>query len=79
VTAPFKASDCGRSLGGTAGSNRARSMMSVSYECCVLSDRVLGRSLVNRSPTVYGVSENDRETSTMNMAVAQQGKLLRKA
>jgi hypothetical protein len=38
--------------------------MFVCCECCVLSGRGLGRSLVQRSPTVCGVSGNDRETST---------------
>jgi hypothetical protein len=41
--------------------------MSVSCECCLLSDRDLcdGRSLVQRSPTECGVSEYDREASIM--------------
>jgi hypothetical protein len=41
--------------------------LSVSCECCVLSSRVLcdGWSLVQRSPTECGVSECDREASTM--------------
>jgi len=73
LTALFKAQDCGRSLGGTAGSNRAGRMKSVCCEGCVLSDRGLGRSLVQRSPTVCGVSENDRETSTMRRPWPEYG------
>jgi len=41
--------------------------MSVCCECCVLSGRepAAGRSLVQRIPTECGVSECDREASTM--------------
>jgi len=39
--AQFKTWSCGRSFAGDAGSNPARAWMSVSYECCVLSGRVL--------------------------------------
>ena len=41
--------------------------MFVSCECCVLSGRGLcvGLILVQRSPTECGVSECDRESSTM--------------
>jgi hypothetical protein len=37
----------------------------VSVVCCEIEVSVLGRSLVQRSPTERGMSECDREASTM--------------
>ena len=40
-------------------------MSVVSIVCCQVGVSAKGRSLVQRSPTVYGVSECDLETSTV--------------
>ena len=62
-----KAYVCGPSLAGIAVSNPAGGM-DVCYQCCVLSARGLwsGSSLVQRCPTECGVSECDREASTVS-------------
>jgi hypothetical protein len=53
-----------RSLAGIVGSNPAGGMMSVSCECCVLSElSASGWSIVQRNPTECGVSECDHEAS----------------
>jgi len=46
---------------------RPRAWMSVSFRCCVLSNRdsVKGLSFVQRSPTMCGVFDCDLETSTV--------------
>ena len=49
LVARSKASVCGRSLGGTAGSNGCLSVVSV--VCCQVEVSATGRSLVQRSPT----------------------------
>ena len=58
VAAGSKTWACDRSLAGNAGWN-PQGGMDVSYQCCVLSCRGLckGRSLVQTSPTEYGVSD----------------------
>ena len=48
MAARSKAWVCGRSLAGIAGSNRARSIASVSCECYVLSGRGLCVGLITR-------------------------------
>jgi hypothetical protein len=67
VAVRSKAWFCGSSLAGTSGSNLAGGWMSVYCKCCALSGResASGWSPVQRSPTEYGVSEYDREASTM--------------
>jgi hypothetical protein len=66
VTAPSKASVCGRSLAGIVCSNPAGGMdvCLVSVVCCQVEVSATGWSLVQRSPTECGVSECDREAST---------------
>ena len=70
----------GRSHARTAGSNPAGGMhvSVVSVVCCQIEVYATGRSLVQRNPTAYGVSECDREISTMRFrptrAVELQGK-----
>jgi len=56
VAAPSKASVCGRSLAGIAGSNPAGGgehgyLSLVSVVCCQLEVFVTGRFLIQRSPT----------------------------
>jgi len=53
VAAQLKAWACGRSLAGTVGSNSAGGIMSVSYECCVLSGRDLCVGLISRPEESY--------------------------
>jgi len=53
VAALFKAWVCGPSLAGIAGSNPAGAWMSVSLECCVLSDRDLCDGLITRPEDSY--------------------------
>ena len=68
VAARSKGWVCGRSLAGIAGSNTAGgTWMDVSCECCVLSGKGLCDWLITRteSTTECGVSECDREASTM--------------
>ena len=68
MSARSKASVCGRSLAGIAGSNPARDMDCVIFYCWVcwqVEVSTTGISLVRRSLTVCGVSERDLETSTM--------------
>jgi hypothetical protein len=72
---------CCGSLAGIAGSNPARGIDVFLCECCVLSSRGLGLSLVHMSPTESGVSECDLETSTMRRpwptrAVEQKKKIM---
>jgi hypothetical protein len=55
-----KAWVCGRSIAGIVGSNSARghgSVCLVSVVCCQVEVSATGRSLVQRSPTEYGVPE----------------------
>jgi hypothetical protein len=40
----------------------------VSVVCCQVEVSASGRSLVQRSPTDYGLSECDRETSIMRLS-----------
>jgi hypothetical protein len=50
--------------------------MSVSFECCVVSGREIsasGLSLVQRTPTVFGVSECDREAFMLRRPCAPLG------
>jgi ribosome-binding protein aMBF1 (putative translation factor) len=56
---------CGSSLAGTVGSNPTGAWMYVCCDCCQLEVSATGRSLIQRSPTEYDVSEFDVETSTM--------------
>ena len=59
---------CGRSLAGITGSNPAGGnvcMPLVSVVCCQVEVSASGCSLVQRSPTVCGMSECDREVSTV--------------
>jgi hypothetical protein len=66
VASRSKALVCGRSLVGIAGSNSARGMNSlVSVVCCHVEVSATGRSLVQRSPAEWGVSECDREATTV--------------
>jgi hypothetical protein len=63
-----KACVCCRSLTGIAGSNPAGGMdvlSLVSVVGCLVEVSATGRSLVQRSPTECGVSECDREASTV--------------
>jgi hypothetical protein len=55
VTAQSKAWVCGRSLAEIAGSNHAGTLMSVSYECCVLSERGLLDGPITRPEESYRV------------------------
>jgi len=65
VATRSKAWVCGRWLAGIMCSNPAGALMSVSCECCVLSEfSATGRSLVQRSPTDCGASGRDHGTST---------------
>ena len=66
---------CDGSLSGIAGSNTAGAWISVCCVCCVLSGRGLcyGRSLVQKSPTEWGVSECWREVSIMRMPWPNRG------
>jgi hypothetical protein len=57
-----KASAFGRSLDGIVGSNSA-CMSLANVVCCQVEVSASGRSLVQRSPTEWGVSECDREAS----------------
>jgi hypothetical protein len=69
VVARSKAWGCCRSLAGIAGSNPIGCMdvclSLVSVVCCQVEVAASGLSLAQRSPTACGVSECDRETSTM--------------
>ena len=68
VASRFKASVCGRSPAGFAGSFPAaghRCLSLVSVVCRQVEVSTTGRSLVQRSPTECGVSECDREVSIM--------------
>ena len=57
VATRCKTNVCGRSPAETVGSNPAGAwMFVVSVECCQVEVSALGLSLVQRSPTVYGVS-----------------------
>jgi hypothetical protein len=76
VAARSKAGVCGPSLAGIAGSNPT-GVMDV---CRLWALRVVrievsasGRSLVQRSSTDCGVSEYDREPSTVEEALAHWG------
>jgi len=62
VTARSKAWVCHRSHADSVGSNPAGGI-SISCECCVLSDRGLSSGPITRPEC--GVSECDRETSIM--------------
>ena len=67
MVARSKASVCGRSLAGIAGSNPAGAWTSlVSVVCCEAEVSASDRSLDHRSPTECGASECDLETSTLN-------------
>ena len=55
VAARSKVWVCGRSLAGIVGSNTAKTWMSVSCECCVLSGVGLCDKLITR-PTGCGAS-----------------------
>jgi hypothetical protein len=66
VAVRSKAWVCGRSLAGIVGSNPAKGhgcLSLVSVVCCQVEVCATGLSLVQRSPTEYGVSECDREAS----------------
>ena len=68
VAVRSKASVCGLSLSGIAGSNPARGhgcLSLLSVVCCKVQVTGTGRSLVQRSPTEYGVSECVGEASMM--------------
>ena len=68
VPARSKASVCGWSLAGILGSNPAGDLnicLLFSVVCCQAEITATGWSLVQRSPTDCGVSECDREASTM--------------
>jgi hypothetical protein len=69
VAARSKAWVCGPSLFGIAGSNHA----SVNVVCCQVDFSATAWSLVQRSPTEYGVSECDREVSIMRSRWVYQG------
>ena len=66
VAARSKAWVCSRSLTGIAVSNSARGhgcLSVVSVVCCQVEVSAMDRSLVQRSPTDCGVSEDDSEGS----------------
>jgi hypothetical protein len=65
VDARSKAWVCGCLLAGIAGSNPTGGMdiCLVQCLCCQVEVSVTGRSLVQGSPTEFGVSECDREAS----------------
>jgi hypothetical protein len=68
VAAQSKAWVCDCTLAGIAGPNSAgacTSMSVVSVVCCQVAVSASGWSLVKRSPTERGVSQCDREFSTM--------------
>jgi hypothetical protein len=68
VTARSKLWVCGRSLAWIVVSNpagRHGCLSLVSVVCCQVEVSATGCSLVQRSPTEYGVSECDREASIM--------------
>jgi hypothetical protein len=65
VAARSKAWVCGRSLTGIVGSNPAGSCMSVCLLWVLCFVSALGWSLIQRSPTAYGVSECDNDASIM--------------
>jgi hypothetical protein len=70
---------CGRLLAGIMGWNLARrhgGLSLVSVVCCQVEVSVTGRSLVQRSPTECGVSECDREASTMRRPWPTMGAVL---
>jgi hypothetical protein len=68
VAARSKAWVCGRALAGIVGSNVAGGhgcLSFVNIVCCQVEVSATGCSLVQRRPTECGVSECDREASTM--------------
>ena len=68
MAARSKASVCGRSLAGFAGSNPSGGhgcLYLVSFVCCQVEVSVTSWSLVQRCPTEWGVSEYDHEASIM--------------
>jgi hypothetical protein len=67
MAAWFKAWVCSRSLAGIAGSNTAggTDVCLLWMLCCKVEVSVSGWSFVQRSPTECGVSECDREASTV--------------
>jgi hypothetical protein len=76
VAARSKASVCGRSLTGTAVSNPSGGhacLSLVSVVCCQVEVSATGWSLVQRSPTECGVSECDREASTVGRPWPRRG------
>jgi hypothetical protein len=76
VAARSKAWVCGRSLAGIAGSDPAGGhgcLSLVSVVCCQIEVSATGRSLVQMSPTEFGVSECDREASILKRAWPTKG------
>ena len=66
MTARSKAWVCGSSIGGIAGSTSGDGCLSVvSVVCCQVEVSETSRSLVQRIPGGYRVSECDRVTSIM--------------
>jgi hypothetical protein len=69
VTAPSKASVCGRSLAGNVGSKPSEEhgcLSVVDVVCCQVEVSATGRSLVQKGPTECDVSEYDRKVSIMS-------------
>ena len=72
LAAPSKSCVCGHSLAGSGDSNPARDMdvcLVLVLLCCLVEVSTTGRSRVQRSPTECGVSERDREASTVRMPI----------
>jgi hypothetical protein len=71
VVGRSKAWFCGRSLAGSLCSNPAGALVFVSVGWCQVEVSATVLSIVRMSSTECGVSECDREASTMRGALAQ--------
>jgi hypothetical protein len=73
VDARSKAWVCGRSLAGITGSNPTGGMDVVSVVCCQVAVTATSCSPVQRSPTECGVTECEREATTVRRRRPSRG------